>query len=100
VAEGWALAYRRHSTEYVGLEEAAQAAQRGMWRGRFVPSWDWLRGARLAETTPDHPGDYRIKGNISRSGERIYHLPGGRWYDRTKITTAKGERWFCSDAEA
>ncbi len=41
-----------------------------------------------------------IKGNISRSGERIYHVPGGTWYDRTKINPLKGERWFCSEAEA
>ena len=50
VSEGWALAYRRYSTEYVGLEEAAQAAQRGMWRGRFVAPWEWRRGALLADT--------------------------------------------------
>ena len=30
----------------------------------------------------------------------IYHVPGGRWYDRTKIDEAKGERFFCSEAEA
>lgn len=42
----------------------------------------------------------RIKGNISSKGERIYHTPGGRWYDKTKISPLKGERWFCSEAEA
>lgn len=41
-----------------------------------------------------------IKGNISSSGERIYHVPGGRSYSVTKITLSKGERWFCSEAEA
>ncbi len=41
-----------------------------------------------------------IKGNISRSGERIYHVPGGRWYDATRIDPLRGERWFCSEAEA
>ncbi len=46
------------------------------------------------------PDQCRIKGNISRKGERIYHMPGGEWYDRTKIDPAKGERWFCSEAEA
>ncbi len=35
-----------------------------------------------------------------REGERIYHLPGGNWYDRTRIDPTKGERWFCSEAEA
>jgi endonuclease YncB( thermonuclease family) len=100
VLEGWALAYRRYSLAYVGLEEGAQAARRGMWRGRFVAPWDWRRGTRLAGTTPARPDACLIKGNINRSGERIFHLPGGRWYDRTKITTAKGERWFCSEEEA
>ena len=100
VSEGWALAYRRYSLAYVALEEAAQAAQRGMWRGRFVPPWEWGRGTRLADTTPAQPGACLIKGNINRSGKRIYHVPGERWYNRTKITTAKGERWFCTEEEA
>ena len=30
----------------------------------------------------------------------IYHVPGGAYYDRTKISAAKGERWFCSEEEA
>lgn len=41
-----------------------------------------------------------IKGNISRTGERIYHVPGQRDYDKTIITESKGERWFCTEAEA
>ncbi len=40
-----------------------------------------------------------IKGNISSSG-KIYHMPGGQFYDRTVINTSKGEKWFCSEAEA
>ncbi len=34
------------------------------------------------------------------AGERIYHVPGGAYYDRTKISPAKGERWFCTEEEA
>jgi hypothetical protein len=41
-----------------------------------------------------------IKGNISTRGERIYHPPGCRYYDATVIDPARGERWFCSEAEA
>jgi hypothetical protein len=41
-----------------------------------------------------------IKGNINSSGERIYHVPGGQFYDVTEITPSKGERMFCSAAEA
>lgn len=42
-----------------------------------------------------------IKGNISMStGERIYHVPGQRYYHDTRVNSSKGERWFCSEAEA
>ncbi len=41
-----------------------------------------------------------IKGNISSSGEKIYHVPGGQSYTATLIDPSKGERWFCTSAEA
>jgi hypothetical protein len=42
-----------------------------------------------------------IKGNIStRTGERIYHMPGDKYYSRTRISLSKGERWFCTEEEA
>jgi len=42
-----------------------------------------------------------IKGNISvSSGAKIYHVPGDKSYDQTVIDPAKGERWFCTEAEA
>ena len=41
VAAGWALAYRRYSTDYIGAEEEAREAKRGMWRGSFVKPWVW-----------------------------------------------------------
>ncbi len=37
---------------------------------------------------------------VSKSGERIYHVPGGTYYSRTRINVAKGERWFCTEEEA
>jgi hypothetical protein len=47
------------------------------------------------------PPGCAIKGNISwRNGEKIYHLPGGEYYDRTEISPAQGEAWFCTEAEA
>lgn len=72
-----------------------------MWRGDFVPPWEWRRGKRLQATTmPDRAADCTIKGNISSSGERIFHILGTQHYDRTRINTAKGERWLCTEAEA
>lgn len=41
-----------------------------------------------------------IKGNISSSGEKIYHLVDGEFYDKTKIDQSKGEKWFCSEDDA
>ena len=43
----------------------------------------------------------KIKGNISiDTGERIYHVPGQKYYQQTRISPEYGERWFCSEAEA
>ena len=46
-------------------------------------------------------GSCNIKGNISyNKGERIYHIPGQLDYNSTKISSRRGERWFCSEQEA
>ena len=104
VSQGLALAYRRYSRGYVGEEASARDARLGMWRGDFVPPWDWRRGERLAGSrsapTSAAGAKCRIKGNIGRDGGRIYHVPGGQFYERTRIDTSRGERWFCTEAEA
>ncbi|RYE49814.1 MAG: hypothetical protein EOP24_00815 [Hyphomicrobiales bacterium] len=41
-----------------------------------------------------------IKGNVSTRGERIYHVPGQKYYEETRISASHGERWFCSEEEA
>jgi hypothetical protein len=41
-----------------------------------------------------------IKGNVSTKGERIYHVPGQKYYDDTVIQASHGERWFCSEEDA
>ena len=104
VRQGWALAYRHYSMDYVPDERAARAAKRGLWRGDFVPPWRWRKGERIeggaSKSGKSTSGRCRIKGNISRKGVRIYHVPAGQSYDQTRINTSKGERWFCSEAEA
>lgn len=100
VERGAAVAYTRFSKDYVPQERLARAAGRGIWAGPFVPPQDWRRSAQSAEVvTPAQSGRCVIKGNISGNG-RIYHMPGQQFYDRTKIDTGKGERWFCTEAEA
>ncbi len=44
VAQGWALAYRQFSDDYVAQEGKAREAGLGVWRGEFVAPWDWRRG--------------------------------------------------------
>ena len=98
--EGYALAYRR---DYVAHENAARARRRGLWQGSFDAPWDWRRSQgdeSSRATSPGRSPDCAIKGNVGSSGERIYHVPGQSIYDQTRISEAKGERWFCSEAEA
>lgn len=57
----------------------------------------------IADAVMESPiaGGGPIKGNISvESGERLYHVPGMRDYDITRIDVEKGERWFRTEAEA
>ena len=49
---------------------------------------------------PPPPASCVIKGNISSKGEKIYHVPGCASYNQTIITESKGERWFCTEADA
>ncbi|MCH8110767.1 MAG: thermonuclease family protein, partial [Proteobacteria bacterium] len=80
VAQGWALAYRQFSGDYVAQEGEAREAHLGMWRGDFVPAWEWRRGGRLAATPANDNavGQCLIKGNIS-SGVNVSTMsPGGQ----------------------
>jgi endonuclease YncB( thermonuclease family) len=45
VAEGWALAYRQYSRDYVSDETEARSAGLNIWTGTFVMPWNWRRGA-------------------------------------------------------
>ena len=100
VLQGWAIAYRQYSRDYIDDESTAQAAKVGIWAGRFIEPSRWRRGDRLQTAKEQTNDSCQIKGNISRSGERIYHVPVGRDYGPTRIDESKGERWFCSEDEA
>lgn len=101
VAAGWATAYRRYGTDYVADETRAHNARLGIWALGFQAP-DEYRRARIASRPPQTPPRQGclVKGNIGASGARIYHLPGSRDYAAVGIDEARGERWFCSPAEA
>lgn len=98
VDAGWAFAYKKYSTLYEARERRAVREGRGLWTSVVIQPSEY----RAANRTPDPapPGDCAIKGNISADGKRIYHLPGQAFYGRTRISEAKGERWFCTEYAA
>lgn len=95
VREGYAFAYVEYGRDYEALEREAMEAKRGLHRVTIArPS------THRAQDTAQAPEGCPIKGNVSWEGERIYHVPGQVFYDRTRISAPKGERWFCSEAAA
>lgn len=68
--------------------------------GSTVLSGDPLNLKGLTTLETFRTWQCEIKGNISASGERIYHMPGQKYYSRTRISPSRGERWFCSEEEA
>lgn len=98
VREGLAWAFVKYSATYVSEEAKARALRVGIWQAETAPAWEY-REQRWASAEQAAPEGCAIKGNITGKG-RIYHMPWGPWYGKVKIEEAKGERWFCSEAEA
>ena len=46
VRDGWAVAYRKYSTDYVAAEKNAAAELRGIWKGDFIRPWEWREKQR------------------------------------------------------
>ncbi len=68
VTEGWALAYRRYSIDYVPHEAKARMARKGIWRGDFMPPWEWRKMKRDKKRSPFPWGDLsskRLKSGLS-----------------------------------
>jgi micrococcal nuclease len=87
------------SSAHVGLWSAATCDGRGV-AGTATGQPASTAPAVTTSGDPVPPDGCAIKGNINRRGERIYHLPGDSSYDETVITSSKGERYFCTVAEA
>ena len=119
VRNGWALAFRRYSSEYLPDEETARSERIGLWAGAFIAPWEWRQ--RSTSTTvlgafkvpvgaqrllispklvssPPIPS-CSIKANLGRDG-CIYHIPGEHSYSRLEMNSTKQRRWFCTEAEA
>lgn len=111
VAAGLATAFTKYSDAYVKTENRAKQLKLGLWSSSFEEPAQWRKGhpqrepktqGTVQESTPDPTlttrdslGRCAIKGNHSRRGDWIYHLPGQPYYNETRP-----EAWFCSENEA
>jgi endonuclease YncB( thermonuclease family) len=105
VSLGYAVAFRKYSSEYVTAEQTARNYKRGLWSGTFQMPSEVRAGAtgtvkRASRASPRARPQVavsvcNIKGNRSRRGEWIYHVPGMPYYEQTRA-----EEVFCSEAEA
>jgi micrococcal nuclease len=100
VKQGFARSYSyppdvKYQEEFLAAEKEAREAGRGLWGACPITS-----PSPTATADETSKGSCDIKGNISTSGEKIYHLPGCGSYTKTKIDEDRGERWFCSEKEA
>ena len=43
VKNGWALAYRKYSRDYIDEENEAKDKKVGMWAGKFIAPWRWRK---------------------------------------------------------
>lgn len=98
VREGLAWAFVRYSMTYVSEEAEARADRAGIWTGTAEPAWEY-REKRWAGAEYAAPNGCAIKGNITAHGH-LYYMPWSPRYASVKIEEGKGERWFCSEAEA
>jgi micrococcal nuclease len=72
------------SEKFVQLEREARESDKGLWGDAY--------NAAPESNKCDEP---KIKGNINSKNEKIFHIPGGRYYDQTKA-----EEMFCTEEEA
>lgn len=108
VEQGWALAYRQYSDDYIAAELRAKSNRLGIWSSTFISPSDYrqskLEPAQTSVPTsrqrntaqpPQWTGGCVIKGNRNRRGEWIYHIPGMPYYEQTRA-----EEIFCTEAQA
>lgn len=105
VQEGYATATSyppdiKYQDKFKAAETSARDTKKGLWGSCSLNSGQVQSSTNSSLTTLNSSSGCKIKGNISSSGEKIYHVPGGKYYDKTSIDENKGERWFCTEEQA
>lgn len=89
----------RYVEEFKEVEEQAKDKEIGIWKYENYATDRGFNAAAYGSTAPSSSQSYEkkctIKGNISRSGSKIYHMPGQSSYEQTNP-----EEWFCTEQEA
>lgn len=85
-------------SRYGTQEAAARKAKLGLWAGEAERPAAY-RARMWEEARRRAPDGCPIKGQVSGAG-RTYVLPWSPDYARVRVNTARGGRWFCSEADA
>lgn len=81
-----------YSKKFVRLEREAREKGVGLWGQSGQSGQSGQAGQAEAAAACEKP---QIKGNINSRSDKIYHMPGGRYYEQTKA-----EQMFCTEEEA
>lgn len=82
VANGYALAYREYSTDYVPQENAARKARKGLHAGTYVEPWNYRKGeTQPATTAPSNQKPY-LSCAQARAAGRTPVIRGEPGYNR------------------
>jgi endonuclease YncB( thermonuclease family) len=98
VRKGHVFAVASYFARYGSEEAEARAAKAGVWQGDALRPAAY-RAKLWEEAKQKAPAGCPIKGQVSRQG-RIYVLPWSDRYATIAVSEKRGERWFCSEAEA
>lgn len=98
VKHGHVFAEQGMFARYGSHEGEARAAGAGLWAGEAERPADY-RAKRWETAKKAAPDACPIKAVVTSEG-RVYLLPWSATYERAKVRSGRGERWFCSEDEA
>ena len=98
VRQGYVFAGGGLLARYAGEEREARTAKAGLWGGEVERPAEY-RAKLWEEAKRRAPDGCPIKGQVTASS-RTYVLPWSPDYERARVQSTRGERWFCSEQEA
>ncbi|MEX0933619.1 MAG: thermonuclease family protein [Candidatus Paceibacterota bacterium] len=104
VEQGYAKSYSyppnvKYQDKFVAAEKKAREDKLGLWTA-CTSETPAVTPATIRTPSSASDPSCTIKGNISSSGEKIYHMQGCGSYAKTVINESRGEIWFCAETEA